>query len=337
MLEVQHAGGAVTADHVVLALGHAGHSHPLRNLRWPVCYPQYIADPWEQNALVGLDASVPTLLLGTGLTMVDTALAIRARRPHAQLIAVSRRGLLPRRHPTVVVAAAPPLPPDIPCPSSAPALMRWVRQLIDASGDDWPAAVDSLRPITDRLWHGLTSEDQARFLRHAHRHWEVHRHRMAPVVGDEIDGLLAEGSLSIVAGRLVQARSERRRRVQVEIRHRSGEIESVMVGAVINCTGPAMSLERSNDPLVSGLLGRGMARPGPHGLGLDVDETGAVRDSIGRPQRGLSALGPLCRGVRWETTAVPEIRAQAQALAARLAFEFGRVEPHMVGGAQWRS
>jgi uncharacterized NAD(P)/FAD-binding protein YdhS len=304
-----------------LALGHVGQNNPIRHVRWPVGHPQYIDNPWTTNVLRELDDSVPTLLLGTGLTMVDTALAIRARRSSAALIAVSRHGLLPRRHASA--AAAPtPRPPEPPSPTSAADLLRWVRPYVVAAGDDWAVAIDALRPITNELWCSLSPADQARFLRHAHRYWEVHRHRLPPSVGDEIDHLVADGSLSIVAGRLTNARSIKRRRVQVEIRRRSGEVERLTVGAVINCTGPTTSLDRSNDALVVGLLGRGMARCGPHGLGLDVDDSGSVADAIGRPQRRLSALGPLCRGARWETTAVPEIRAQAFALAQRLAGEF---------------
>jgi uncharacterized NAD(P)/FAD-binding protein YdhS len=44
----------------------------------------------------------------------------------------------------------------------------------------------------------------------------------------------------------------------------------------------------------------------------------AVLDGAGTPGRTLFTLGPTLRGVRYETTAIPEIRDQAAALASQL-------------------
>lgn len=51
---------------------------------------------------------------------------------------------------------------------------------------------------------------------------------------------------------------------------------------------------------------------------LDVNEAGALLDVNGRPSQLLFALGPPRKGCLWETTAVPEIRAQAAELAEGL-------------------
>jgi len=53
-------------------------------------------------------------------------------------------------------------------------------------------------------------------------------------------------------------------------------------------------------------------------LGLDVDGTGALIDRNGLRSEILYALGPVRKGTLWETTAVPEIRAQALHLARKL-------------------
>jgi uncharacterized NAD(P)/FAD-binding protein YdhS len=88
-------------------------------------------------------------------------------------------------------------------------------------------------------------------------------------------------------------------------------------GAVVNCAGPGR-LPAAAGPFVGGLLAAGQARVGPHGLGLDIDPSGRLLDTGGRPQRGRWLIGPLRRGAQWETTAVPEIRAQAAALPSAL-------------------
>ena len=66
------------------------------------------------------------------------------------------------------------------------------------------------------------------------------------------------------------------------------------------------------------LVERGLTRPDPLRLGLDASPAGAVRDAAGRPSNTIFTLGPPLRGLRYETTAIPEIRDQAAALALRL-------------------
>ena len=62
----------------------------------------------------------------------------------------------------------------------------------------------------------------------------------------------------------------------------------------------------------------GDACPGPLGLGLAVDGDGRLLDRAGEPSDALWAIGPLRRGALLETTAIPEIRQQAAALAQLL-------------------
>lgn len=89
-----------------------------------------------------------------------------------------------------------------------------------------------------------------------------------------------------------------------------GNGTELTAGTVINCTGVRHDVRRSTDPLVMSLLADGIARPGPLGLGFDTLPDGRVRG--GAP---LWTLGALRRGNLWETTAFPEIRAQASAVA----------------------
>jgi uncharacterized NAD(P)/FAD-binding protein YdhS len=156
-----------------------------------------------------------------------------------------------------------------------------------------------MRPHLDELWTALTPVDQEAFLRHLARTWECHRHRMAPSVARCIDTLVADGTLVVRSGGVQEGTDL------------SG------YAAVINCAGPG-KLPGSANPLVTGLLAAGLVRVGPHDLGLDIDPAGRLIGADGRPHPGLWLVGPLRRGARWETTAVPEIRAQAHRLATDL-------------------
>ena len=105
--------------------------------------------------------------------------------------------------------------------------------------------------------------------------------------------------------------------VRVRIDH-GGSSSELAVGCLINCTGAATDITATADPLLRQLLDSGLARPDPLRLGLDADARGALRDAGGTAVGDIVTLGPLLRGRRYETTAIPEIRDQAAAIARHL-------------------
>jgi uncharacterized NAD(P)/FAD-binding protein YdhS len=126
-------------------------------------------------------------------------------------------------------------------------------------------------------------------------------------------GPLATGPLT--TGPVPTGRRPERLRIRVD---QAGSVTDLAAGWLINATGPGSDLTRTSDPLLRDLLGQGMARPDPLRLGLDASPDGAVLDAAGTPSASLFTLGPTLRGVRYETTAIPEIRDQAADLAALL-------------------
>jgi uncharacterized NAD(P)/FAD-binding protein YdhS len=82
--------------------------------------------------------------------------------------------------------------------------------------------------------------------------------------------------------------------------------------------GPTGDVLGGGSRLLAALCASGVARPHPLALGLDTRADGTLVDGHGRGHDALFALGPLRRGELWETTAIPELRAQALALAGRL-------------------
>ena len=59
----------------------------------------------------------------------------------------------------------------------------------------------------------------------------------------------------------------------------------------------------------------GMACANDLGIGFRTDGAGALVNAGGNTSRPLFTLGPPRRGELFETTAVPEIRSQTEALA----------------------
>jgi uncharacterized NAD(P)/FAD-binding protein YdhS len=313
-------GSTLRADRVVLALGNLPPRNPsLAEGSWPEDLARYATDPWRPGALAGLAAG-PALLIGTGLTMVDVALQLQAARPGTRITALSRGGLLPHAH---RAGGAPPSP-DVPVPEAGAGLLELLRFVRSAAvvaqlgGGDWRDAVNALRPVTSDLWAGLPQDDQRRFLDRLARFWDIHRHRLAPEVATAVNELRRAGGLTLMSGRIRSVRSLTEG-VAVDVQERGTDrVRTLRVAAVVNCTGPNGDVRSGGSRLLDALCAAETVRPHPLALGLDTGTDGALRDAGGRESEALFAIGPLRRGELWETTAVPEIRAQASALAQRL-------------------
>ena len=304
------AGGRIDADLVVLATGNRPPGDPVPELAHS---PRYVSDPWRPGALTAPRGRV--LCVGTGLTMIDVALTV-TRDPGTVVYAVSRHGLTPRPHRTELTpAASKPIayesghrPPD--GPLRLVDAIRWWHGLVRAS-EDWRQATDKARPYIADVWGRLSEADRAVFVRRLARFWEVHRHRMPEASERRIDALRREGRFVVVPGGVSGAEPYRD---LVEIRAGGRPLS---VDWVINCTGPRENA--ADDPLFRQLVASGRARPGPLRIGLDSDASGALLDADGMPHPRMYTLGPPRRGTLYESTAVPEIRIQAAALATHLA------------------
>ena len=100
-----------------------------------------------------------------------------------------------------------------------------------------------------------------------------------------------------------------------------GERRRLYVASVVNCTGPNGDLGSNPNPLIRALLRRGLIRRDPLALGIDATPYGEAIDADGLIDERLLALGPMLRGVLYESTAVPEIVEQAREIARRIARE----------------
>ena len=308
------ADGRIDADAVVLAAGNLPPAAPC-----PVPQERYIADPWEPGALDAVADGSPVAVLGTGLSMLDVAIALTGAHPDTVIHAISRHALLPREHSWPRAAATASAGSVIRTTGGTLRLTRLIRDVRASAAaypGDWQDVVDALRPHIPRLWEQLPEADQRLFLGHVARYWEVHRHRVPPETARRAAALTSAGRLSVRRGRVTAATGQRGG-VRVRIDH-GGSSAELAVGWLINCTGPAPDITTTADPLLRHLLEVGLARPDPLRLGLDTDPCGALRHADGRPASDIFTLGPLLRGSWYETTAVPEIRGQATALARHL-------------------
>ncbi|MEQ1944634.1 FAD/NAD(P)-binding protein [Mesorhizobium sp. VNQ89] len=302
------SAGRFEADAAILATGNEG--PVLRPAKWR-------HDFWSTRSTFKIPREASVVIVGTGLSMIDSVVSLLDAGHSGNITAISRRGLLPQPHgpcKAVRFEAA-----EIPFGSSLSRLLHWLRGRIAANQGDWRGVVDGLRPFTQRLWQSFPPVEKRRFLRHARPWWDVHRHRMAPQVRGRIDAAAASGQLTVTSGRLAGV-DEADNGVRVSFVPRgSSVVETMPVQHMIECRGHNADLSTTRSPLLQNLLSRGIIRQDALRLGVDVAPGCAVIDAQGNTSDRIFAVGPVTTGAFWEIVAVPDIRQQARTLAAALA------------------
>jgi uncharacterized NAD(P)/FAD-binding protein YdhS len=307
---VNLANGTSLIGHVaVLAVGHE--EHPL--------IEKFIAMRPGSADDTPIDADAPVLILGTGLSMVDAWLSLAARGHRGRVVALSRRGLISsvqRKGNPIRLDSA-----DVPLGTDLSYFVRWFRDLVrttERAGGDWRDVVDGIRPFNQKIWRSWPASAKRRFIEHTRAWWDVHRHRMPPALHERVTTAVAEGALEPIAGKLVSARRDGDR-IEASIRRRSEtRPQTLSVARIYDCTGITADLALGTNPAVRSLIDRGLARPDPLHIGLDVTDGCALLNANGQASERLFAIGPLTRGAFFEIDAIPDIRVQCSALAKKL-------------------
>lgn len=311
---------SLEADIVVLALGNLAGKEPAWLDRLSPSSTRYIHNPWNTRALAAIEKTESILLVGTGLTAVDKIIELKARGHVGKITAVSRHGLLPRRH-----LERPELhPPQLAWEEvyqwshSALTTLKLVREKA-AQAVNWQAGIDSFRSITQRWWAALALVEKRNFMRHLQTYWDIHRHRMAPSIAAKIDSYQKNGELVILSGGIKAmqetAGDKSAAKVEVALQERYSVPQTLLFDKVINCTGPQLKLKAIDSPLMVNLHRRLLIAPDPTGAGINCQPSGKVIDSSGQTNNQLFAIGPLLKAVLLESVAVPELKGQAEELA----------------------
>jgi uncharacterized NAD(P)/FAD-binding protein YdhS len=316
-------GRSIEADRVILAFGHFAPADPGWSQEGVCATSRYVRDPWASGALESIGRSDRVLLLGSGLTAVDVALALHRDERNGMTQCLSRRGLEPLAHregsalhrkvdETALLAEMG---------GTVRGQMRALRlhiRSVEEAGGDWRDVLATLRRHMPELWQNCPDAERRRFLRHVQPYWDVHRHRCAPQAWARWRALRESGQVLVRAGRLLTARAVGGE-IHLELRGRGRtETQALAVDWVVNCTGPDTRVNFAKSALLSDLLAQGALRADGNGLGIEVNSRYSVIDALGRANQRLHYVGPLLRARDWEATAVPELRQHARNLALQV-------------------
>jgi len=293
-------GETESFQYVVLALGNSQSLVPdlFRDLPYN---EQVVRDIWREPFSKRFDE---VALIGTGLTFYDAALSILRERPGAKLIGISRNGLLPQPH---LKQRAPALP----VPERVRASASAIRNYLDEAGPRWREAQDGIRHDLQEIWNEFPESEKAEFLARHFRWWNALRHRSAPEIDEAIRSKIDEGRIEIVAAD-IRSVSMRGQRIEIEL----GDGSTREVDQIVNCCGNQLV---ATQKLISDLVDSGLLRRGPLGLGVGCEPKSLrLKDGVGEVQANLFGIGPILVGELFETTAIPEIRVEAELIAKEI-------------------
>jgi uncharacterized NAD(P)/FAD-binding protein YdhS len=310
----------ISADTVVLATGNETPSNPSIPNEAFFQSKSYVQNPWLTDVTARVKAGQNILILGNGLTMVDLIISIMSTGYKGQIHTLSPSGfaVLPHRHnhleykDFVNELTEPYKLNDI------YSKFRKHHRLLYKVGLSVEPLVDSLRPLTHKIWGALSLADKKTFIKDLRTPWGKVRHRLAPQLFDYIQSLRLKNDLIIHKGKLNDIK-EGPDGISINYQSKTtGKAETLSVGLVVNCTGPHIDITKSEDPLLQALVAKGMIQPDQLRIGMDVTDQWLLKDAYGNENSGLYTLGGNLRGLLWETTAVPELKTQSAQLAKRI-------------------
>jgi len=311
-------GKKMAVDYCVIASGNHVPGNPIIKNASFFESNKYFRNPWKVESVTGVDASRPVLIIGNGLTMVDTVIGLLEHGFHGGIFSISPNGfnILPHRHSGLKYEKfLEELQDDFSLGQIVSLVNKHVKA-VRHYGISAEPVIDSLRPHTQRLWQKLTAQERKLFMARLRHLWGVARHRIPLHIHDRLQQLRLDEKLHIVAGKLMNI-EEKNNIVSVEyLDKKLGAIMTLNVSRVINCTGPQTDITKLENTFLSRCMEKGMVMQDELKLGIRTNtRTYEVLDKKGERQNNLFTLGSNLKGELWESTAVSELRVQAEQLA----------------------
>jgi uncharacterized NAD(P)/FAD-binding protein YdhS len=310
-------GEAIRAGQIVLATGNPSPDWPFRSE--VTGSPTLIKVPWRGDWIDRITGDEHVVVIGSGLTALDTLHVLHRRKHRGTVTLVAPNGLLPPVQTDWSGADATVWPERM----RASGLLGFMRRHIgdgDWRDTEWQRRFESLRVHICEAWQRLSPVDQARLMRRAGWLWSLSRFRAGPQAHGSAQALLASGQLAIrrdlVSGILTGDPGPH----QVQLA--SGAL--IEADFVVNCSGAG------HDPLVTHLIEEGIAasHAGFAGRPALTPHLALVRPD-GVPYETLHALGPVTAHQAGDVVGAPGTATQAHELASRLASGLAGLVPDL--------
>jgi uncharacterized NAD(P)/FAD-binding protein YdhS len=321
VLMILDNGKSITVDECIIATGNNIPRNPIIRNEEFYGSKNYFQNPWKAESVENLREFDPVLIIGNGLTMVDTVLGLLEKGFKGKIYSISPNGfnILAHRHTGIHYSK---LSEELKQGASLQDLVSLFNRHIKAIrkyGISAEPVIDSLRPHTQKIWMNLSVHEKQIFMSRLRHLWGVARHRVPLHTHDKIQQLRIEGRLQICSGQILNL-VENERNIMVEYYDTKDYAKKeVIVARVINCTGPETDLIRLENSFLKKCLQKGIITQDPLKLGINANaDTFEIIGETGQSYANLFTIGSNLKGMLWESTAVNELRVQVEKLAERL-------------------
>lgn len=308
-------------DYCVIATGnHIPRNPRVKNMDF-YNSPNYFQNPWKIESVKDAKESLPVLIVGNGLTMVDTVLGLLEQGFKGEIYSISPNGfnILPHRHNGLKYSK---LVEELLDDMSIYELVKLINKHIKTVREYGVSAepiIDSLRPQTQRIWKSFSDQEKNLFMSRLRHLWGVARHRIPLHSHDKIQQLRIDGKLHINSGKIIDINESNESITVQYFDKKVNELKAINVSRIINCTGPETDLINLDKSFLKNCLLKGILTQDKLKLGINTDtESFHIINSDGEPHTNLYTIGSNLKGELWESTAVNELRGQAEKLAEKL-------------------
>ncbi|MDT8411746.1 MAG: FAD/NAD(P)-binding protein [Vicingaceae bacterium] len=318
-------GTKLIVDQCVIATGnHIPRNRKIENMDFYQS-PNYFQNPWKRASVQNVNNDLPVLIIGNGLTMVDTVFGLLEQGFKGSIYSISPNGfnILPHRHGGLQYSKlVEELSDNMTLYDLTKLVIKHIKAVREYGVSAEPV-INSLRPYTQKIWQSFSDREKEIFMARLRHLWGVARHRLPMHSHDKIQQLRIDGKLHIHSGKIINIK-ETNKGIEVHyFNKKENKQSSIMVSRVINCTGPNTDLTKQKDNFLKKCLQKGIVNQDGLKLGISANiKTFQILDTNGNIHSNLFTLGSNLSGELWESTAVNELRGQTEKLAGVLVNTF---------------
>lgn len=310
-------------------------------------YSGYFHSSWPaSNFTSAIPSDEPVVILGSGLTAIDTLFSLLDQQHCGQVTFVSRTGLLPKvqapaakhtptfltvenlllgKHPLCLRQVMELFKQEIlsvegenfdfeaeihPNGTALEIMRRDLSRAKQARGIRYQAVLYATADYIGKIWNLLPPHEQHLFDVAYSSLWKVFRHPTPIVNAERIIGALEEGQLQVFGGVkcVIPSSDKSHFIVNLDTNHARNDLRTSEIHTryVINATGQTFNLNKLSNPLIQSMMKKRLLASHPSG-GIAVDYyTGRVINATGKKMNHVYAIGPLTRGVHFYTNALSE-------------------------------
>ncbi len=299
------------AKKLVLAFGNFLPAHPRSVSRKFISSDNYFQNAFHPQLIQKTLKKKNITIIGSGLTMIDVVSSLSDKQYKGTIRLISPHGYIPQAH------QEDPLPPVMPFIDEHKKynlleLISVVNQQLKKAkkeGLSQNSVIDVMRPFSQNIWLNFSVEEKKQFLRHLRHRWGVARHRVPGKSMAVFQELNSSGNLVVTKGRIFDIKTETD---GFEIYYSTIQNSKQVFNTdlIINCTGPESNYLQIKSGLIQQLIKNLVIEPDSIKYGINAQKDGQISQNV-------YTIGPPLKGILWESTAVPEIRVQAQELVSK--------------------